>query len=218
MAETVHNSTQSVRSTYRPEIDGMRAIAVFAVIVNHFTPTALPGGFLGVDIFFVISGFVVTASLISALPKATDAQLRYFWHCYLLRFYARRVKRLLPALISCAVITSLIGCLFIEDPSISLRTGIAALIGGANFLLLQQSTDYFGEDAALNLFTQTWSLGVEEQFYFVFPILLVLCCFVSQRSRYRFNRDRSLLYILLATSTLSLIYSCYLWRSGINPK
>ena len=148
---------------YRPEIDGLRAFAVVAVIINHFNRSLLPSGFLGVDIFFVISGYVITGSLANH-HSTTIKQL-------LIEFYARRIKRLLPALIICVGITGLIGCLIMAFPSNSLGTGALALVGASNLYLYQQSTDYFGPSAELNLFTQTWSLGVEEQFYLFFPSL-----------------------------------------------
>jgi len=148
---------------YRPEIDGLRAFAVVAVIINHFNCSILPSGFLGVDIFFVISGYVITGSL-ATHHSTTIEQL-------LVEFYARRIKRLLPALILCVGITGLIGCMIMAFPSSSLSTGALALVGVSNLYLYQQSIDYFGPSSELNLFTQTWSLGVEEQFYLFYPSL-----------------------------------------------
>jgi len=182
------------KPVYRPEIDGLRAIAVIAVIINHFNPAALPSGFLGVDIFFVISGFVVTSSLAHRTASS--------WKEYLSNFYARRIKRLVPALVCCVAVTSLLGCLFIHNPAVSLRTGMAALVGLSNISLLRASTDYFGQAAELNLFTQTWSLGVEEQFYIVFPILLGLCGFSK---RHRPQGGKNLFCVMLLLTTLSLV-------------
>lgn len=150
-------------SRYRSEIDGLRALAVLAVIVNHLSERWLPGGFLGVDVFFVISGYVITASIVGRGPQP----LRPF----LAGFYRRRVQRLAPALIVCVAITALLTCLFVPDPTASLLTGATALFGVSNLYLQHQASDYFGSDAALNTFTQTWSLGVEEQFYLIYPLL-----------------------------------------------
>ena len=184
----------TVRTGYRPEIDGLRAIAVIAVLLNHFNALLLPSGFLGVDIFFVISGFVVTSSL--------SRKVAISWKDYLLTFYARRIKRLIPALVICVVLTAVVGCFFVEDPRTSLRTGLASLIGASNLYLLKESTDYFGQSGELNLFTQTWSLGVEEQFYLVFPVLLGLCGFSQRRSR---HGSRNLFFVVLSLSVLSLV-------------
>ena len=186
----------SSRTSYRPEIDGLRALAVIAVIVYHFNSDLLPSGFLGVDIFFVISGFVVTSSLTGKPAQS--------WSQYLLNFYARRVKRLIPALVFCVVITSLIGCLFIDADLTkgSLRTGVSSLFGLSNIYILRQRTDYFGQSADLNLFTQTWSLGVEEQFYLLFPILLGLCGYSGRK---RPGGARNLFWAVLCLSTLSVV-------------
>jgi peptidoglycan/LPS O-acetylase OafA/YrhL len=160
---------------YRPEIDGLRAVAVISVIINHFNNDFLPSGYLGVDIFFVISGYVITASLY----ETSDRNFSEFF----LGFYSRRVKRLVPALILCVLITSLLICLFDKTPVASLKTGIASLFGISNLYLLKQATDYFGASAQLNVFTHTWSLGVEEQFYVLFPFIVWLTGFGRQRRK-----------------------------------
>src|SRR6478735_7499820 len=153
-----------VKSDYRPDVDGLRALAVVAVIINHFSNTLLPGGYLGVDIFFVISGFVITASLVHQQSK----------NCFefLVAFYVRRVKRLLPALVVFVIVIGVSICLFDPAPELSLKTGASSLLGLSNLYLLRQSTDYFAPSTALNPFTHTWSLGVEEQFYFLFPVVV----------------------------------------------
>ena len=159
-----------VRSSfYKPEIEGLRALAVISVIINHFNKSWLPGGYLGVDIFFILSGYVISLSLMNMQYKNFNE--------FFLNFYTRRIKRLLPALVFCVTITSFILVLVNPNPEISLKTGISALFGISNFYLLQQATDYFAPSSELNVFTQTWSLGVEEQFYVLFPILLWITVF-----------------------------------------
>ena len=148
---------------YRADIDGLRAVAVMAVILNHLDHSFLPSGYLGVDIFFVISGFVISASL----SRNTHNNLGLF----LLGFYARRVRRILPALITMVVISALAICLVDPNPGTSLLTGIGAIFGVSNIYLVARLTDYFAASTDLNVFLHTWSLGVEEQFYFFFPIL-----------------------------------------------
>lgn len=154
------------RLLYRSEIDGLRGVAIVAVIINHINKELLPSGYLGVDIFFVISGYVITASLWDSPREGLSD--------FLLHFYTRRVKRLVPALALCVLVTSVLVCLFNPNPEISLKTGIASLFGLSNLYLLRASTDYFAPSSELNVFTNTWSLGVEEQFYFVYPLLLWL--------------------------------------------
>ena len=104
---------------YRQEIDGLRAIAVIAVILNHLHEAWLPGGFLGVDVFFVISGYVITASI----EERADTPLIPF----LSAFYRRRIQRLAPALICCIAITGVLTCLLVNTPETSLITGATAV-------------------------------------------------------------------------------------------
>ncbi len=158
------SSASQGHSRYRPEIDGLRAVAVVAVIVNHFHQELLPSGYLGVDVFFVISGYVITASL-AARRSSGFAD-------FITGFYERRIKRLLPALALFVLITGLATCLVNPEPDLSLKTGLAALPGLSNLYLQRLATDYFAPATELNSFTHTWSLGVEEQFYFVFPWLV----------------------------------------------
>lgn len=160
---TLNTPVQTIRG-YRPEIDGLRALAVIAVIINHFNKSWLPSGYLGVDIFFVISGYVITASL-----SRGDSQT---FGEFLGRFYARRIKRLVPAMVVFVLAISVLICLFNPEPGIALATGRSSLLGLSNLYLLKQSTDYFAQSTELNPFLHTWSLGVEEQFYLLFPFLV----------------------------------------------
>jgi peptidoglycan/LPS O-acetylase OafA/YrhL len=157
-------------TSYRPEIDGLRAIAVVAVIINHIDKHLLSSGFLGVDIFFTISGYVITRSLMGSRTMSLPS--------FLSRFYARRIKRLLPALLVCVLATLLVSSFFIPPDSVEMmantRMGVASIFGVNNLYLLKLSADYFAAPTQLLPLLHTWSLGVEEQFYFVFPILLWL--------------------------------------------
>ena len=194
--------SKEAHQTYRHELDGLRAIAVLTVIIHHFSKDLLPSGYLGVDFFFVISGYVITRSLLQRGVRAPHSDVR----SAMMSFYARRVKRLLPALIFCVMITTLCGSLVMDPESLiyirSLRTGLTALFGFSNLYLYRQATDYFGADSALNLFTQTWSLGVEEQFYFLFP-LLVWWAGVS-RVKHQTDRSTSIHQLAVVTIALSL--------------
>jgi peptidoglycan/LPS O-acetylase OafA/YrhL len=180
-------------SRYRPEVDGLRALAVMAVIVNHFSKDLLPSGFLGVDIFFVISGYVITSSLYGHRFET----LQHF----LLGFYGRRVKRLVPALAACVLLTGVAMCMVNPSPGLSLQTGISALFGFSNIFLYNLSVDYFMPQTELNPFTQTWSLGVEEQFYLVFPLLFWFAGVVTRKPASNFR----LALITGILSALSLV-------------
>ena len=155
--------------SYRADIDGLRAIAVIAVIASHLPEKFLPSGFLGVDVFFAISGYVVTGSLMT--QKRTQLGQLY------IGFLARRVKRLLPALAVCIALTGAVVLATDPFPRHSMQTGLAALFGFANVVLFFFELDYFSPSAVFNAFTHTWSLGVEEQFYVVFPLFAWLFYF-----------------------------------------
>jgi peptidoglycan/LPS O-acetylase OafA/YrhL len=196
------STSPTPQSAYRPEIDGIRALAVIAVIINHFNKDLLPSGYLGVDIFFVISGFVITSSL-AGRPSQNIRDL-------LMGFYARRIKRLVPALVLFVVITSISICLFNPNPGVAIMTGIAALFGCSNLYLLNQSTNYFADSTQLNVFAHTWSLGVEEQFYFLFPLLVWCTGFGRQASK----GARNLFWVTGVLSIASLIAFVYMYRTN----
>jgi peptidoglycan/LPS O-acetylase OafA/YrhL len=157
----------SAHKLYFPAVDGLRALAVLSVLVFHLNSAWLPGGFTGVDVFFVISGFVVCAS-VASLPMAT------FWQLCS-HFYARRILRIGPALVMCLVISGLLSTLFIPQAWLSEanhETGFMAFFGLSNFAMANTTGDYFSPRAEFNPFTHTWSLAVEEQFYLLFPALI----------------------------------------------
>lgn len=157
------------RSNYLPHIDALRAIAVLAVILYHLDSRLLPGGFAGVDVFFVISGFVVS--------KAAAARGKLALSHFVTDFFVRRVRRIIPALVVCLLVTTLAAMLWIPPSWLSdniPRTGRAAFLGASNIVLSNNSDRYFSPIAEFNPFTHTWSLGVEEQFYLLFPLLFYI--------------------------------------------
>ena len=152
---------------YRADIDGLRAIAVVAVILYHFWGKALPGGFLGVDVFFVISGFLITRILVRE-NEAGDYSI--------LRFYDRRIRRIMPALLATMAVTSLIVWLIYlpVDAVGYAKSVIATLAFLSNAYFWRDGMAYFSNDAITKPLLHTWSLGIEEQFYIVFPLLIWL--------------------------------------------
>ena len=199
MSININENKSNIKNLYRPEIDGLRAFAVLAVVVNHFNKELLPNGYLGVDIFFVISGFVITSSLYQRPSKN--------FKDFISGFYERRLKRLVPALSVFVLITSISICLFNPEPSTSLKTGLTSLFGLSNLYLLKQSTDYFAQATEFNIFTHTWSLGVEEQFYILFPFIVWFSGFGRQTK----NGTRNLFLIIGVLTIASLIGFLYLY-------
>ena len=202
MSTHIKENNISAKSRYRPEIDGLRAFAVVAVIINHFNKEILPNGYLGVDIFFMISGFVITSSLYQRPSKN--------FKDFISGFYERRIKRLVPALSVFVLTMSIAICLFNPAPILYLRTGLSSLFGLSNLYLLKQSTDYFAQSTELNIYIHTWSLGVEEQFYILFPFLIWFSGFGRQTK----NGARNLFLIVGALSITSLITFFYLYQTN----
>ena len=155
----------SARLDYRPDIDGLRALAIAAVVVFHAFPAAARGGFTGVDVFFVISGYLISRIIWRGL-EARSFTLAWF--------YGRRVLRLFPALVLVLVTTLAAGrWLFLPDAYETLGKDVAAAAAFASNVVLWQDAGYFTENAALRPLTHLWSLAVEEQFYLLFPLLLI---------------------------------------------
>jgi peptidoglycan/LPS O-acetylase OafA/YrhL len=156
-----------IQHSYRPDIDGLRAIAVLVVVAFHANPSLVPGGFIGVDIFFVISGYLITGLIASHIE---DNSFTFT------DFYTRRIKRIFPAYIAVSIATLIVSSwLLIPNDYIFYTTSLAASWGFvANVFFSMSSWGYFGQRTEEYPLLHTWSLSVEEQFYFVFPILLIL--------------------------------------------
>ncbi|GAB3098071.1 SGNH hydrolase domain-containing protein [Lysobacter terrae] len=151
---------------FKPEVEGLRGVAVAAVVLAHAAVPGLSGGFIGVDVFFVISGYLITALLTREL--ATTGRVDY-WH-----FYARRTRRLLPAFLLMLVATLCVAAAFLPANRWSLQatSGAFSSLWASNIYFAFKQFDYFADGAGGSLYLHTWSLGVEEQFYLLWPVLL----------------------------------------------
>jgi peptidoglycan/LPS O-acetylase OafA/YrhL len=161
-----------------PWIQILRAISVLVVIAYHFE-LPVSNGFIGVDIFFVISGYVITQSLMRSSEES--------WFSRLKLFYVKRVARLFPAFITVFIFTIIASILFLS-PNVgiqqnAIKSSLGATLGISNFVIPRVTGDYFGASGNTNPFQHTWSLSVEEQFYFVFPIIFLL--FINKKLRSR---------------------------------
>jgi peptidoglycan/LPS O-acetylase OafA/YrhL len=168
-----------VDRSYRPDVDGLRAAAVLGVLIFHYGAAWLPGGFVGVDVFFVISGFLITRNLVA---RIVDDGLG--GRALVLDFYHRRILRIFPAALVMLAIALVAGWwLLIPGDYADLgRSAAAAALGAANWNLYWH-TGYFDRDAAMQPLLHMWSLGVEEQFYVVWPLLLALVLWVARGRR-----------------------------------
>ncbi|QDZ14797.1 acyltransferase family protein [Humibacter ginsenosidimutans] len=180
-------------------LDGLRALAVLAVIAYHYAPAGMPGGFIGVDVFFVISGFLITGLLVGSIGRREPMG----------RFWLRRARRLLPALVIVVLVCST-AALFVGGDVLA---GIGSQIGGAftfssNWVYIALDQSYFTADAP-QLFRNLWSLAVEEQFYLLWPLLAVLLLTRMPR------RGRAILPIVLAF--VSVLLMVVLYPQGGDP-
>lgn len=160
---------------HRREIDGLRSLAILPVLFYHAGFTWMPGGFFGVDVFFVISGFLITAILVSELNSTGRISIT--------GFYERRARRILPALFLVVLVSIAIGwfLIFTDQYKLFLDSIVSILYFGSNYFFLNH-TGYFDADIDLNPMVHTWSLAIEEQFYLFFPLILwLLWRFVGKR-------------------------------------
>jgi peptidoglycan/LPS O-acetylase OafA/YrhL len=152
---------------YIPAIDGLRAVAVIAVMLYHLGFSWIPGGFLGVDLFFVISGYVITRLLLDSIQRSGGLDLR--------AFYKARIRRLFPPLVFMIFVTIIYISIWAPE---TMRRFVSdspfALFGGMNWWLVFRQTDYFDTISRPPLLQHTWSLGVEAQFYLIWPLILLL--------------------------------------------
>ncbi|HJQ05005.1 MAG TPA: acyltransferase, partial [Nocardioides sp.] len=182
----------------RTDIQGLRAIAVAMVVVYHLVPSALPGGYVGVDVFFVISGFLITCHLLSRVPRgASDV----------VAFWGRRIRRLLPASLTVIVVTLIAVHALLPSTQWdeNAHDARAAALYFVNWELASRSVSYLAQGQAPSAFQHFWSLSVEEQFYFVWPILVAVLVLVAVAVR--LPRRLVLTVGLTAVVAVSFAYS-----------
>ena len=193
----------------RGDIQGLRAIAVLTVIAAHAGFSAVAGGFVGVDVFFVISGFLISQLLFSEITRSETLSLS--------GFYARRARRILPAatLVTVATVVASIIWLSVVDAINVTHDAIWAVFFAANIHFASVGTDYFAQEEPPSPLQHYWSLAVEEQFYLVWPLLLLLCLMLVRHAAHRSPRRTArqplpritVLAVLVAVTTGSFIYS-----------
>lgn len=183
---------------YRPEIDGLRAIAVVPVILFHAGFPIFGGGFVGVDIFFVISGYLITTIILGELEDGRFS---------IVNFYERRARRILPALFLVIVVCLPFAWLWLMPRDVKeLSNSVLAVLAFASNIFFWRQSDYFGAATELKPLLHTWSLGVEEQFYVLFPIFLIVA--------WRLGREK-IIAILAVATLLSLVLAEY--ATGWKP-
>ncbi|CTQ55902.1 O-acetyltransferase OatA [Roseibium album] len=186
---------------YRREIDGLRAVAVLPVVLYHGGVEFFSGGYAGVDVFFVISGYLITAIIISELDQGVFS---------LKGFYERRARRILPALITMVAVSTIFALLWMPPSQLVFysQTLVSIALFSSNIFFWKNS-GYFEAAAEFNPLIHTWSLSVEEQFYILFPLALMLF--------WRFGRNR-IFWLLVLGSLASLLLTEYGWRyhTGAN--
>ena len=179
---------------YRREIDGLRALAIIPVILFHANQSWAPGGFIGVDIFFVISGYLITKIILRDLTKGKFS---------LISFYERRMRRILPNLFFMLLISSIAAWILMSPNELyNFSKSLVSTQFFASNIYFWHSTDYFALDANTNPLLHTWSLAVEEQFYLFFPLFLVVF--------WRRTAKKTQIYILSAIALISFLISSYL--------
>ena len=192
------------RLGYIPALDGLRTLAVIAVLLYHGDQAWIPGGFLGVDVFFVISGYLITCLLLSDWQQHGRVGLKRFWF--------RRARRLLPALFAMLFVVSIYAILFLPDVVDQLRGEvIAALLYVENWFLVFRNLSYFQSAGRQPLLQHVWSLAVEEQFYLLWPLILVFALARWGKS------SRALLVGILAGVAVSTIEMAILYHPYSDP-
>lgn len=200
-------STAKATSTWQPTIQALRAFAVVVVVLNHLWPQAIPGGYIGVDVFFVISGYLITGHLLGDLNRNGRVGLRGFW--------ARRARRLLPA--SFLVLTAVSIATWTITPKSEWQGFFRTIAGSAgyvvNWLLAGDSVDYLADQSGASPVQHFWSLSAEEQFYLIWPLLIVAGIWLAARRR---SHRSAVIAVVLAAVTIASFVTCVIW-TNVDP-
>ena len=196
------NSEQKI--PYRPDIQGLRAIAIAIVVLAHANIPGFAGGFVGVDVFFVLSGFLITGLLVK--ERLETWTIRYG------TFLSRRLRRLLPALVVMLVMVLFLTSMLLSSYEAQMQTGsfLYSATWTSNFYFAFAEFDYFAVLKAKDVFLHTWSLGIEEQFYVVWPWLVALSFALAPTSS-KPDRDYRSLFIVIAVVFVIGIGLCLYW-------
>src|SRR5882757_3003304 len=192
---------QGLGQVYRADIDGLRALAVLSVMFHHYLVPGFRGGFVGVDVFFVISGFLIAAHIEGDIAAGRFS---------LLAFYERRIRRILPALFVMYTLFLLLASKIDFPRDLHFQTRLAAYVIPflANYAFYQNAGDYSGEFAAHIALLHTWSLAVEEQFYLFFPLLMIVI------SRFMRGGYQAVLWPLALASLVLCVVGTYVGPSA----
>ena len=184
LGASLNSSAGGFRLGYRGDIEGLRAVAILLVVAVHAGVTWLPGGFVGVDVFFVLSGYLITGLLVQ--EAVTTGRLSFT------NFYARRLRRLLPAFLLMLAVTCVLARLVAPPTTLPKQASnaAAAVLWLSNFQFAFWNTDYFAPQSETALFLHTWSLGVEEQFYLMWPLLVLIVMGAWKRAKQPPNMAR----------------------------
>ncbi|MGH7499059.1 MAG: acyltransferase family protein [Gemmatimonadales bacterium] len=195
---------------YRPDIEGLRGVAVLLVVLFHAGVRGMGGGFIGVDVFFVLSGYLITDLLVKEVERTGSISF--------LNFYARRTRRLLPAAVLVLGVTVLAGAIVFSpvEQLHYIQSALATSLYASNLQFLRRASQYFAPDMAADPFTHTWSLAVEEQFYLVWP-LLTLLGFGALRSRGRVMRVIGVVCLVAFVGCLWLTWIRKPWAFFASP-
>ncbi|MGW4713628.1 acyltransferase family protein [Nocardia sp. NPDC004260] len=197
-------------AAFRPDIEGMRAVAVLAVVLFHAGVPGIGGGFVGVDVFFVISGFLITGMLYRGAAATGTVEL--------VRFYGARARRLLPAA-GVVLVATAIAAVVLLPPLPARRVlgdGIASALYAGNYRFALEGTDYLAADAPPSPFQHFWSLGVEEQFYLLWPALVLMTAWLVRRRRSGSATALPYLIVLLVVAALSFAVALT-WTRTLPP-